>query len=466
MYGPDHPSAVAILPTPNAVLTTYPNGGNFAQADPDTGISPTILTPDEANMIVNEIINLVIGGGLTPSKSTFNQAFLSVQALIAIETGRAESAENVLTTDYTNLTTGLSLAGTDVGVAFTPATASTYPSIMAAYAKQYGSGNFLYINANITLTQNNLGNLLVDAGAGNIIITLPLANCLGIQLGEAKLQLLRVDSTANTVTINCQGTDYFQSASNSAITTNLLTGENLSLWSNPASTQWFAYRFSASQIYSYGNPTFNGLVQNNFTPRVGVFQHEITVTGGGGGGGSGPLTENASGAGGGGAATGVAITGLFPATVYAIIIGLGGQADLIDASIGARGAQSSFGSIITVLGGYGGAGADTYPSNHGGIGCGGTLDSARASAWSYGPAVSSFINYPGGDGNDGGFNLGGACGIGGASHLGFGARSFNAAYGGAPAEYGGGGGGVYTATLIGGSGGPGGNGFCLVQEKQ
>jgi hypothetical protein len=467
MFGPDHPSAVATMPAINPLVTSYPNGGFFAQADPDTGISPTVATPDWFNGLDASLINLILGAGLTPSKTNVMQILNAINALILVETTRAESAETILTTDYNNIAAGFTLAGTDSGATFTPATATTYPGLLSAIAKQCGSGHWDYINANTTLTLHNTGTLYVDAGPGSLTITLPAAACMSYANAAARFTFIRIDQTiANTVTINCQGADYFNSTSNSLITTNLFPGEALDLTGNPVGTQWYAHRRGASQMYQFSNPAFNGLVQNNFTPRVGCYQYEITVTGGGGGGGSGPLTANASGAGGGGAATGVAITSLYPANVYAITIGAGGQADLLDASIGSRGVASSFGSLITVLGGYGGAGADVYPSNHGGIGCGGVLDSARATAWVYSTSVSSFINYPGGDGNDGGFTLGGSGGIGGGSHVGFGARSFNAAYGGSPGGFGGGGGGVYTATLIGGSGGPGGSGVVFVREKQ
>jgi hypothetical protein len=467
MWGPDDPSAVNVMPTPNPVLTSLVNGGFFAQADLDTGVSPTVLSPDFANGLFVNVQNVVIGAGLTPSKTGMMQLLNAINALILVETTRAEAEETVLTTDYNNLAAGLALAGTDSGVTFTAGTATTYPSLIAAYAKQFGSGHFLYINANTTLTQHNLGLLVVDAGSGSLTITLPPATCLAYESGEARLELIRIDQVvANTVTINCQGSDYFNSTGNSLVSTNLYPGENLNLASNPAATQWFAYRHGASQVAQYGTPANNGLSANNFSPRVGVYQHEISVTGGGGGGGSGPTVASASGAGGGGGATGVGIAGLYPANIYAIIVGLGGAGDLIPASIGGRGATSSFGSLITVMGGYGGAGADTYPNNHGGIGCGGPLDSMAGSAWSYANSITTFENYAGADGNDGGFVLGGAGGIGGASKVGFGGRAFNYTGTVSGGGFGGGGGGAYAATLVGGIGAPGGVGFVLVRERQ
>lgn len=79
MFQTDQPTASNALPTPAAAGTQ----GYFTNGNPASGVAATIVDADWLNMIQLELINLTVGGGQTPSKTTYNQILLAIQQLIA-----------------------------------------------------------------------------------------------------------------------------------------------------------------------------------------------------------------------------------------------------------------------------------------------------------------------------------------------------------------------------------------------
>jgi hypothetical protein len=69
------------LPTPAIAGTP----GYFAPFNPLLSQEGTVLTPDWANMLQSEIINVVTAAGLTPSKTTFTQLLQALQGLTRIK---------------------------------------------------------------------------------------------------------------------------------------------------------------------------------------------------------------------------------------------------------------------------------------------------------------------------------------------------------------------------------------------
>lgn len=67
-----------------------------------------------------------------------------------------------------------------------------------------GSNATQIIDANVTLSAENGFDYFVDATAGDIVLTLPE---VAIMPELLKHKLIRIDSTANTVTVSCSGTD-------------------------------------------------------------------------------------------------------------------------------------------------------------------------------------------------------------------------------------------------------------------
>ena len=81
-------TAVAALPAPVATSTTP---GFFAQYTPGVG-APTVMSPDWANGIQEELIAIILSGGLTPNQATLTQVRDAVMAIgYFADTGAANS---------------------------------------------------------------------------------------------------------------------------------------------------------------------------------------------------------------------------------------------------------------------------------------------------------------------------------------------------------------------------------------
>lgn len=187
-----------------------------------------------------------------------------------------------------------------------------------------------------------------------------------------------------------------------------------------------------------------------YTPTQGTKRIRVILTGGGGGGGgcqafsSGETFFGAGGGAGGTVISVIAVT----ATSYSVVIGSGGTGGS-GATIGNRGGDSKFASLLTAPGGQG-AGKTTVTNTGGGGG---------------GTPSTGDIRISGGDGDDGQAGAFPVCGGGGASYWGGGGR---AAVGGGSngLARGSGGGGAYdngyTGTVM--RGGRGADGICIIEE--
>ncbi|MCM2318049.1 MAG: hypothetical protein NDI93_01825 [Pseudomonas sp.] len=89
MFRVDHTSATASMPAPSPAN----NPGYFTEGNEAGGVPATVVTADWANMVQEELINVVQAGGLTPAKSDFNQLLLAIQALI--QQGQASAVAKV-----------------------------------------------------------------------------------------------------------------------------------------------------------------------------------------------------------------------------------------------------------------------------------------------------------------------------------------------------------------------------------
>jgi hypothetical protein len=117
MYRIDDPSASATLPTPEAALTE----GYWTEGNPGTGTPATLERASWFNMIQEELRAIVVAGGLTPSKTTYNQV---LSAMLKIAGGSYEvhglAAQNNSTTPSTQFD-----IKADLAVFRNPATGAT-----------------------------------------------------------------------------------------------------------------------------------------------------------------------------------------------------------------------------------------------------------------------------------------------------------------------------------------------------
>ncbi|EFJ2801386.1 phage tail protein [Escherichia coli] len=186
-----------------------------------------------------------------------------------------------------------------------------------------------------------------------------------------------------------------------------------------------------------------------YTPTPGTKRIRVTITGGGGGGGGcKAASSNGTFFGAGGGAGGTIISTMtLTENSYPVVIGAGGGGG-VGASVGYKGGDSSFSSLIAP--GGEGAGKPGITNTNGGYG---------------GVPNIGDIRITGGDGGDGQSGNIGVSGKGGASYWGGGGRA-GAGGGVSGKAYGSGGGGAYDAGYSGTNmtGGKGAAGICIIEE--
>ena len=193
---------------------------------------------------------------------------------------------------------------------------------------------------------------------------------------------------------------------------------------------------------------FTAVGSNTYTPTTGMKYCVVELLAGGGGGGG---TSNTGGVAGGGGGGGEYAMGVFSAaTVGAsqtVTIGDGGTG--VTSAAGNTGKTTSFGALMTAIGGGGGSPNTTNngPGNYGGTGGTGGSFHARGGSGLYGTTING--NTSGGKGGDTLWGGGGISASGGT-------------FGGAAGTgYGSGGSGGVGNNTAGGKGAPG---ICVITE--
>jgi hypothetical protein len=85
VFYPDDPTAASSLPVPGPTFSSAPTffvGGNPASAQP-----ATLVRADWLNAVTLELINVVLAGGLTPTKGVFTQVVTAIREMIQQQTG-------------------------------------------------------------------------------------------------------------------------------------------------------------------------------------------------------------------------------------------------------------------------------------------------------------------------------------------------------------------------------------------
>ncbi len=241
------------------------------------------------------------------------------------------------------------------------------------------------IAASATLTIKQQGMIPVDATSGNVTITLPsVFSALALPI---QYQFVRVDGTANTVTITRVGSQTIEGVASIS----LPVGGRLAL-TGDGSTTWRI----VSSVGRSGMQVFSS--SGTFTVPAGVFNIFVRVWGAGGAGGT-SSDGNYPGGGGGGGGYGEGIYAVTPGASISVTIGAGG--------VGGPGGSTSVGTLLTATGGnLGEAGS---AGGIGGGATGGTV--AGAPLGLIGNSGSNGIYYgsPGGtvEGGNGGAAFGG-----------------------------------------------------------
>lgn len=242
---------------------------------------------------------------------------------------------------------------------------------------------------------------------------------------------------------------YFTGNDTASLTTLTNVGRNIL---DKASTQAVIQYLGLSDASGYVGRWLNTRVftsSGTYTPTPGTKRIRVTITGGGGGGcGCKAASSNETFFGAGGGAGGTTISTMtLTENSYPVVIGAGGGGG-VGASVGYKGGDSSFSSLIAP--GGEGAGKPGITNTNGGYG---------------GVPNIGDIRITGGDGGDGQSGNIGVSGEGGASYWGGGGRA-GAGGGVSGKAYGSGGGGAYDAGYSGinMTGGKGAAGICIIEE--
>ncbi|WP_186151049.1 gp53-like domain-containing protein [Burkholderia gladioli] len=87
MFRIDQTTAVTAIPAPAPAGTP----GYFTGGNPATGQAATILDADWANMLQEEVINVVTAAGITPSKTVYTQLLSAIRALCGTSQVQADT---------------------------------------------------------------------------------------------------------------------------------------------------------------------------------------------------------------------------------------------------------------------------------------------------------------------------------------------------------------------------------------
>ncbi|HEX7866528.1 MAG TPA: hypothetical protein VF555_16350 [Variovorax sp.] len=335
-----------------------------------------------------------------------------------------------------------------VGQQFNKASPVSYQTLLEAI-RRHGGNKFKTITAGATnLTPNEVGTVLIDASGGSVSLTLPAATAAPFLFYHFR----RIDTTANSVTINRSGTDIVDLGLVTSFT--MIPGEIVKLRSNGVN----AWIMELVQRSRYVRMTANG----TFTTPWWVYTLAASgcAGGSGGGGGGGSTNQNGVGAGGGGGSAGQAVIEtpltVSPGTGYAVTMGTGGTGGFqgqptFAGGTGGSGTNTVLGALLTLTGAVGAFGGSNFSGA--GTPAGGTPGTGYPAGSCGCDGASGFTGGVGngGMGASGPFGGGGGAGRGGASGI----TGLNASgYG----TGGGGGGGGYGSAGGGSSGGAGGAG--------
>ncbi|MBB3637158.1 hypothetical protein [Variovorax atrisoli] len=108
MFAIDDATAVAVMPTPEAAGTP----GFFTEGNPALGQAATYLRASFLNALMQELLNVLSGAGVAPSKTAYDQVLKSLRSnglITASDTGAANACVLTYTPAIAALTDGMVL---------------------------------------------------------------------------------------------------------------------------------------------------------------------------------------------------------------------------------------------------------------------------------------------------------------------------------------------------------------------
>jgi hypothetical protein len=284
MFAIDDATAVALMPTPEAAGTA----GFFTEGNPALGQAATYLRASFLNGLQQELLNLLSGAGITPSKTAYDQLLTGLRSN-ALVYGSATGAANTY------------------AVAYTPAISALVDGMVLWFKASASNTGASTLNINAVGAKAIVGGAHAALQGGEIIAN---GKCMVVY-----------NATLNSfVLIEC-------------------TGAALQV---AAATQ-SSHAVQFSQVGQHlAVLTTNG----NFTVPAGVYSIDVEIWGGGGSSGGVGSTANGTSSGGGSGGYARGVFAVTPGQVIAGTIGAGGLG-----STNTAGGTSSFGALLTAGGG-------------------------------------------------------------------------------------------------------------------
>jgi hypothetical protein len=150
MFRIDDPSAASQMPTPEAAGTP----GFWTEGNPTTGVPATLERASWFNSIQEELMSILTAGGVTPSKTTYNQVLTALQALY----GPGRAGHVFTGNDWVPLPGGLILQwGTGSASSTSSGNLITFPvtfptACLQAVATDSGNQDYAYGCGNLSKT--------------------------------------------------------------------------------------------------------------------------------------------------------------------------------------------------------------------------------------------------------------------------------------------------------------------------
>ncbi len=209
--------------------------------------------------------------------------------------------------------------------------------------RRLAGGNVTSFSANAALTPDHAGVIMVSAGSANVTLTLPAVNAAGGF--PLRFDIVRTDSSANTLTVQRAGSDTINGLT-TALT--LPAGASARLLGDGSAAWRISDARGLVDLRSLTTAGTTAQVVPIWATRVG-----IEVWGAGGGGGGCSAAGGARGGGGGEYRRG--LFSVTPGGSLSCTVGAGGASGNSSPTSGGNGGTTSVGSLISAVGGSGGS---------------------------------------------------------------------------------------------------------------
>ncbi|WP_286962834.1 hypothetical protein [Cupriavidus sp. UBA2534] len=390
MYQIDNSTAATTQPASTAAGTA----GFFTDGNPATSTPATILPAEWLNSVMMELVNVVSGGGVTPTKNQFNNVLSAIKrigqnTIVLADTGAANA---YTATNSTPLVVGTWVDGVlqAVKIAHANTGASTYSPDGLTAIPIYGLGlqplqggelalNGTAILMRLTIPGVNSGNsicVLMECAGGAQQVAPATQSQHAMQLGQATGRLLNIQYFTSSGT-------YTPSPGTTSIIVEAVGGGGAGGGATSA----------ASNVSAGGSGSAGGWGYKRITSGFSGASVTIGAKGtgvAGAAGGNGTTTSfgaflSVLGGGGGGAGVAAAVVGIAGSVGAASGVGAG-------ADVGASGQVGNPGVILSPTSGFGGVGAVSRFGSGGLVaGLNGTGVTAGGNASGFGASGSGAI---------------------------------------------------------------------------